>query len=91
MLRGVDLASICWLLVCLFVCLFFFFFFFFFCFLFFSGFLVDCGCGLVGFDLDQLVFFLVHWWVLMILPPIGWVMIWLDCVLGWVGDEWVWD
>ena len=21
--------------------------------------------------------FLVHWWVLMILPPIGWVMIWL--------------
>ena len=22
-------------------------------------------------------FFLVHWWVLMILPPIGWVMIWL--------------
>ena len=31
-LRGVNLASICWLLV------FFFFF------------LVDCGCGLVGFD-----------------------------------------
>ena len=37
-LRGVNLAPICWLL-------FFFFF-------FFSGFLVDCGCGLVGFDLD---------------------------------------
>ena len=52
---------------------------------FFSGFLVDCGCGSVGFDLDQLVF-LVHWWVLMILPPIGWVMIWLDWVSGWVGD-----
>ena len=24
------------------------------------------------------LFFLVHWWVLMILLPIGWVMIWLD-------------
>ena len=23
---------------------------------FFSGFLVDCGCGSMGFDLDQLVF-----------------------------------
>ena len=37
MIRGVNLASICWLLV-------FFFF------------LVDCGCGSVGFDLDRLVF-----------------------------------
>ena len=35
MLRGIDLASICWLLV---------------------FFLVDCGCGSVGFDLDRLVF-----------------------------------
>ena len=34
---GLNLASICWLLV-------FFFF------------LVDCGCGLVGFDLDRLGF-----------------------------------
>ena len=32
------------------------------------------------------LFFLIHWWVLMILPPIGWVMIWLDWVSGWVGD-----
>ena len=30
--------------------------------------------------------FLFHWWVLMILPSIGWVMIWLDWVLGCVGD-----
>ena len=37
------------------------------------------------------LFFLVHWWVLMILSPIGWVMIWLDWVSGWVGDEWVWN
>ena len=32
------------------------------------------------------LFFLVHWWVLMILLPIGWVMIWLDWVWGWVSD-----
>ena len=38
---GIDLALICWLL--------FFFFFF--------GFLVDCGCGSMGFDLDWLVFY----------------------------------
>ena len=37
------------------------------------------------------LFFIVYWRVLMILPPIGWVMIWLDWVSGWVGDEWVWD
>ena len=42
-LRGIDLAPICWLLV------FFFFF-------FLPGFLVDYGCGSVGFDLDQLGF-----------------------------------
>ena len=33
------------------------------------------------------LFFLVYWWVLMILPPIRWVMIWLDWVSGWVGDD----
>ena len=56
------------------------------------GFLVDYRCGSVGFDLDRIVFFFwVHWWVLMILPPNGWVMIWLDWVSGWVGDEWIWD
>ena len=32
------------------------------------------------------LFFLVHWWVLMILSPIGWVMILLDWVSSWVGD-----
>ena len=32
------------------------------------------------------LFFLVQWWVLMILPPIGWVMIWLNWVSSWVGD-----
>ena len=32
------------------------------------------------------LFFLDHWWVLMILLPIGWVMIWLDWVWGWVSD-----
>ena len=37
------------------------------------------------------LFFIVDWWVLMILLLIWWVMIWLDWVLGWVGDEWVWD
>ena len=36
------------------------------------------------------LFFIVDWWVLMILLMIWWVMIWLDWVLGWVGDEWVW-
>ena len=48
MLRGVDLASICFVFF-----LFVFVFLFFFLFLFW----VDCGGGLVGFDLDQLVFF----------------------------------
>ena len=70
MLRGIDLASICWLLV------------------FFFWLIVGVGRWvliLIG------LFFLVHWWVLMIFPPIGRVMIWLDWVLGWVGDEWVWD
>ena len=28
--------------------------------------------------------FLVYWWVLMILPSIGWVMIWLGGDGGWV-------
>ena len=85
---GLDLAPICWFLFFLvfwlivgvgqWVLIFFFSF-------FFSGFLVDCGCGSVGFDLDRLGF-LVHCCVLMILSRIGWVMIWLDWVSGWVGD-----
>ena len=68
--RGLDLAPICWLLV------FFFFF---------LVFWLIMGMGrwvLILIDLD----FLVHWWVLMILPLIRWVMIWLDWVSGWVGD-----
>ena len=51
---------------------------------FFSGFLVDCGCGSVGFDLDRLGFSgsLVGFDDL----AADWVMIWLDWVSGWVGD-----
>ena len=66
---GLDLALICWLLV------FFFFF---------SSFLVDCGCGSVGFDLDWLGFSgsLVGFDDL----AADWVMIWLDWVSSWVGD-----
>ena len=57
-------------------CWFFFFF--------FPGFLVDCGCGSMGFDLDRLGFSgsLVGFDDL----AADWVMIWLDWVSGWVGD-----
>ena len=41
---------------------------------FFSGFLVDCGCGLVGFDLDQLVFS-------------GSLVGFDDLATDWVGDD----
>ena len=51
---GLNLASICWLLV--------FFF------------LVDCGCGLVGFDLDRLGFF-------------GSLVGFDDLAVDWVGDD----
>ena len=57
-LRGVNLASICWLLV-------------------FFWLIVGVGWWVLIL-IDLFFFFLVHWWVLMILPPIGWVMIWLD-------------
>ena len=67
---GLDLALICWLLV------FFFFF---------LVFWLIMGMGRWVLILIGLAF-LVHWWVLMILPPIGWVMIWLNWVSGWVGD-----
>ena len=54
------------------------------CWFFFSGFLVNCGCGSVRFDLDRLGFSgsLVGFDDL----AADWVMIWLDWVLGWVGD-----
>ena len=51
---GLNLASICWLLV--------FFF------------LVDCGCGLVGFDLDRLGFS-------------GSLVGFDDLAADWVGDD----
>ena len=63
---GVDHAPICWLR-----------FFFFFSLVFWL--IVDMGRWvliLIG------LFFLVHWWVLMILPPIGWVF-------NGFGIEWV--
>ena len=41
---------------------------------FFSGFLVDCGCGSVGFDLDRLVFF-------------GSLVGFDDLATNWVGDD----
>ena len=43
-------------------------------FFFFLGFLVDCGCGLVGFDLDRLVFF-------------GSLLGFDDLATDWVGDD----
>ena len=43
---------------------------------FFLVFLLIVGVGWWVLILISLAF-LVHWWVLMILPPIGWVMIWL--------------
>ena len=48
------------------------------CFFFFPSFLVDCGCGSVGFDLDRLGFSgsLVGFDDL----AADWVMIWLDWV-----------
>ena len=54
------------------------------CWFFFYGFLVDYGCGSVGFDLDRLDFSgsLVGFDDL----AADWVMIWLDWVSGWVGD-----
>ena len=51
--------SICWLL-------FFFFF---------PGFLVDYGCGSMGFDLDRIVFFL------------GSLVGFNDLAANWVGDD----
>ena len=56
---GVDHAPICWLR-------FFFFF--------FSSFLVDCGYGSVGFDLDRLVFS-------------GSLVGFDDLATDWVGDD----
>ena len=41
---------------------------------FFPGFLVDCGCGSVGFDLDRLVFF-------------GSLVGFDDLATNWVGDD----
>ena len=41
---------------------------------FFFGFLVDCGCGLVGFDLDRLVFY-------CLLEGFD------DLAANWVGDD----
>ena len=43
-------------------------------FFFFPGFLVDCGCGLVGFDLNRLVFF-------------GSLLGFDDLATDWVGDD----
>ena len=68
-LRGVDLALVGGLDLAPICWLLVFFFFFW----------LIVGVGrwvliLIG------LFFLVHWWVLMILPPFGWVMIWLDWV-----------
>ena len=71
-LRGIYLAPVGGLdLAPMLVAGFFFFF-------LFSGFLVDCGCGLVGFDLDRLGFSgsLVGFDDL----AADWVMIWLDWV-----------
>ena len=65
MLRGVDLALVGGLDLAPICWLLVFFFFLL---------IVDVGRWvliLIGLP------FLVHWWVLMILPPIGWVMIWL--------------
>ena len=56
---GVDHAPICWLR-----------FFFFFSLVF----LVDCGCGSVGFDLDRLVFF-------------GSLVGFDDLATNWAGDD----
>ena len=44
-------------------------------FFFFSGFLVDYGCGSVGFDLDRIVFFL------------GSLVGFNDLAANWVGDD----
>ena len=46
MLQGIDLTQARGFDLAL-ICFFFFFF---------SGFLVDCGCGSMGFDLDRLGF-----------------------------------
>ena len=44
-------------------------------FFFFFGFLVDYGCGSVGFDLDRIVFFL------------GSLVGFNDLAADWVGDD----
>ena len=48
-------------------------------FFFFSGFLVDYGCGSVGLTLIELFFFL------------GSLVGFNDLAADWVGDEWIWD
>ena len=68
MMRGVNLARAGGINLALICWLLFFFF---------LVFWLIMGVGRWVLILIGLLF-LVHWWVLMILPPIGWVMIWLD-------------
>ena len=76
LLRGIDLTQARGLDLAL-ICFFFFFF--------SLVFWLIVGVGRWVLILIDLAF-LVHWWVLMISTLIGWVMIWLDWVSGWVGD-----